>query len=56
MEYKHNFKDGDIVTDTKYNETFEFNNRVDGFAAENRSEDFRLATKEEEQEYRENSK
>jgi len=45
--YKHNFNDGDIVTDLQYNEVFIFNDKTDGYKAENKPNTFRLATDEE---------
>jgi capsule polysaccharide modification protein KpsS len=45
--YKHNFNNGDIVRDTEHNETFVFEDRVDGYRAQFHSEHLRLATEEE---------
>lgn len=47
--YNHKFKDGDVVHDTQYNETFVFSDSADGFAAENNPNRFRLATESEKQ-------
>jgi len=47
MNYKHNFKDGDIVTDIEHNEVFVFSNNTDGYLAQNKPERLRLATEEE---------
>lgn len=45
--YKHNFNDGDIVTDLEYKEVFVFKDKTDGFRAELNPTLLRLATKEE---------
>lgn len=45
--YQHDFNDGDIVTDTEYNETFVFSDRTDGFRAQQNPGKLRLATEEE---------
>ena len=47
MIYKHKFKDGQIVRDTEYNETFKFKDRMDGFIAQENPTKLRLATQEE---------
>lgn len=44
--YNHNFKDGQIVRDIGFNETFIFSDKVDGFRAQE-TEFFRLANEEE---------
>lgn len=45
--YRHNYNDGDIVTDTKFNEIFIFSDRRDGSRAEQSPTELRLATEEE---------
>lgn len=45
--YNHPFNDGDIVTDTEFNETFEFKDRTDGYRAQENPTKLRLATEEE---------
>jgi hypothetical protein len=46
-KYKHNFKEGDIVTDTKHKEIFKFIDKRDGFRAEKNPSELRLSTEEE---------
>lgn len=45
--YNHNYNDGDIVTDTKFNEIFKFTDKTDGFRAEQSPSELRLATEDE---------
>ncbi len=47
--HNHKFKDGDVVHDTQYNETFVFSDSADGYAAESTPNRFRLATEAEKQ-------
>lgn len=46
-KYKHNYNDGDIVTDIKFHEVFKFSDRTDGFRAEQSPTELRLATEDE---------
>lgn len=43
----NNFKTGDIVVDTEYNEIFVFNGRRDGYKAATKPAKFRLAKPDE---------
>lgn len=47
--YKHNFSDGDIVTDTEFREIFVFEDKRDGLRAQLNPDVIRLATEEEKQ-------
>lgn len=49
--YKHDFNNGDIVRDIEHNETFVFEDRVDGFRAQTNPDKLRLATEEEKKEF-----
>lgn len=46
---KNKFKDGDIVTDTRYNEVFVFDTQRDGRMTDLRNSELRLATESEKQ-------
>jgi len=47
--YKHDYTDGDIVTDLKYKEIFIFSDRTDGYRAEITPDELRIATQQEKQ-------
>ena len=49
--YRHNYKDGDIIRDVEFNETFEFSDSSDGFKAQEKPHTFRFATEQEKMDY-----
>lgn len=46
------YKEGDFIFDTKFNEVFEYEAKVDEFAIKNEPDRFRLATEEEIKSYK----